>query len=422
MPLLVPDKVNMNYANMIEEKALKKTFIIATLVSTLVGTFAASHNLYERLHQKKKDDNQDGAIKKLEEKFEQMSKKKEDDSEKDDLKDSLDKSGRLIKREYDVCYDRLGRRFAVGDILTENELQRQIILLQQTVIGVLEDALYSGKHIDRASIDKLVWASNAARTNSLDALKGQYQRIVQELPIPTSPKKYVEAEVIEVSSRGSSPRRQPLKALPPPRAKSPPSPFSRAHPLPLIVAKTADARPSSRPPPPPAAIVEVISRTTERRLSGRDYYCRYSLDLQKSPRPLMRAFDPGRGSRCPVCDVKLDVDSADVWEFKLSVKEKLLQAKETKDAKDRGRSRTGREVVAVAEQEQTKTVKFRVPAKFVVKCHTPEGDYACVLCCGPSSNYSGVVVLCDDPESLVDHVVKEHKVAEIEKEFDILKL
>lgn len=67
------------------------------------------------MHQKKKDDNQDGAIKKLEEKFEQMSKKKEDDSEKDDLKDSLDKSGRLIKREYDVCYDRLGRRFAVGD-------------------------------------------------------------------------------------------------------------------------------------------------------------------------------------------------------------------------------------------------------------------------------------------------------------------
>lgn len=153
---------------------------------------------------------------------------------------------------------------------------------------------------------------------------------------------------------------------------------------------------------------------------------------------MMRAFDPGRGSRCPVCDVKLDVDSADVWEFKLSVKEKLQQArekiarnssppaksptrgKEKTDVKDRGRSRTSREVVAVAEQEQIKMVKFRLPAKFVVKCHTPEGDYACVLCCGPSSNYSGVVVLCDDPESLVDHVVKEHKVAEIEKDFDII--
>lgn len=52
--------------------------------------------------------------------MDQMVKKKDEkkeggDSEKDDLKDSLDKSGRLIKRKYDVCYDRLGRKFAVGD-------------------------------------------------------------------------------------------------------------------------------------------------------------------------------------------------------------------------------------------------------------------------------------------------------------------
>lgn len=80
-----------------------------------MGTFAASHNLYERLNQKKKDENQDGAIKKLEDKFDQMSKKKDGDSDKDDLKDSLDKSGRVIKREYDAGYDRLGRRYAVGD-------------------------------------------------------------------------------------------------------------------------------------------------------------------------------------------------------------------------------------------------------------------------------------------------------------------
>lgn len=158
-----------------------------------------------------------------------------------------------------------------------------------------------------------------------------------------------------------------------------------------------------------------------------------------SPRPLTRAFDPGRGSRCPVCEVKLAVDSADVWEFKLSVVEKLPPAKDTArnlslpgksptrdkektDAKDRGRSTTGKEVVAVTEQKQkSKLVKFRITAKFVVKCHTPEGDYACVLCCGPSNNYSGVVVLCDDAESLVDHVAKEHTAADMEKEVDILR-
>lgn len=93
------------------------------MVSTLVGTFAASHNLYDRLTQKKKDSNQDDAIKKLEDKWAEMAKKKDGDADKKDggddkkdvLKDELDKSGRMVKREYDGAYDRLGRRFAAGD-------------------------------------------------------------------------------------------------------------------------------------------------------------------------------------------------------------------------------------------------------------------------------------------------------------------
>lgn len=85
-------------------------------MSTLVGTFAASHNLYERLSQKKKDGAQDDAIKKLEVKFDELSKKKESgEQKKDELKESLDSSGPIIKKEYDIGYDRLGRRFAVGD-------------------------------------------------------------------------------------------------------------------------------------------------------------------------------------------------------------------------------------------------------------------------------------------------------------------
>lgn len=85
-------------------------------MSTLVGTFAASHNLYDRLTQKKKDENQDGSIKKLEEKLDQMATLKEDGSKKkDDLKDELDTSRWLIKREYDGAYARLGGRFATGD-------------------------------------------------------------------------------------------------------------------------------------------------------------------------------------------------------------------------------------------------------------------------------------------------------------------
>lgn len=137
-----------------------------------------------------------------------------------------------------------------------------------------------------------------------------------------------------------------------------------------------------------------------------------------------------------MCSIKLAVDSSDVWEFTLTAKQKPPSAnsapqnstpaarsptrdKRKLDANDRGPSKTGKEIVAVSEQKQ-KQMKFRIPAKFVVKCHTPEGDYACVLCCGPSVDYSGVVVLCDDPESLVDHVVKEHRAADIKKEIDII--
>lgn len=123
MPVLVPAPANMNYANLIEEKNLKKTFIIATLVSTLVGTFAASHNLYERFTQQKKDGAQDEAIKNLNEKIDKLQMNgggggggnNDQQGKRDELRISLDTSGGVIRREYDYGLDRLGRRFAIGD-------------------------------------------------------------------------------------------------------------------------------------------------------------------------------------------------------------------------------------------------------------------------------------------------------------------
>ncbi|KAJ0115857.1 hypothetical protein J7T55_004026 [Diaporthe amygdali] len=414
MPVLVPDKVNMNYANMIEEASLKKTFIVATLVSTLVGTFAASHNLYERLSggQKKKDAGQDDEIKKLKGELEQMkSTGKSDQKKPDELERNLNTSGPVIKQEYDVGYDRLGRRFAVGDMITENELQKQIILLQQTVIGVLEDALYSGRHIDRDGVNKLIYASRAARNGSLDALQGQYQRLVQSAPPPRTPAA-VEAEIIELSSRGSSPRRPPA-----PRALLPPPSRSK----------------TTAPPPP---------RSSSMMRTAKDFFCRYSIDLQRSPKMLLaRSFDPGRESRCPACKHRIPVDSDDMWDVDFPIKGKLPPAtvhprapspglpksskgphkkEKSPDNGDvsRGRSRTGKEVVAVTEQTGKK-LTFRIPARFVVKCHTPMGEYACGLCAGPRGD-STVIVLCETPEDLVDHIAKEHKTADIEKDADII--
>lgn len=193
------------------------------------------------------------------------------------------------------------------------------------------------------------------------------------------------------------------------------------------------------PPPPPQP---------KRPSSGLDFFCRYSADLQLSPMPLARAFDPGRGSRCPACRARLPLDAEDMWDIEFPVRKKLLllpppedagaarrdpsppgrsPARRADEGSPRGRSRSGKAVVAAvaaAEEQQQRAavrmMRFRVPARFVAKCHTPEGDYACVLCCGPRGDYAGPVVLCDGPESLIDHVAREHRIMDIEREVDIL--
>ncbi|SPJ79119.1 uncharacterized protein FTOL_07510 [Fusarium torulosum] len=183
----------MNYSNMIEEKNLKKTFIIATLCSTLVGTFTSSMGLWDRVKEKRKqskrDTTQDEEIKKLKAQVEENSKYKDRASERsrvsDEVEASFERSGALINREFEDGYQRYGRRFAIGDVVTENKLQAQVIALQQTVINVLQDALYNGRQLDRADMARLIAASDAARDGSLGALRQQRQRLMDdEMPMP----------------------------------------------------------------------------------------------------------------------------------------------------------------------------------------------------------------------------------------------
>jgi hypothetical protein len=109
--------------------AFQKTFILATLVSTIIGTFTTGLGLYERVGQKRKqektDSKQDTRIKELEA---QVKKAEADATKKNNkndnkntnvrpeaVEDSLGRSGPLIKREYDRDFARLGDRFAAGD-------------------------------------------------------------------------------------------------------------------------------------------------------------------------------------------------------------------------------------------------------------------------------------------------------------------
>ncbi|KAI5919086.1 hypothetical protein F4810DRAFT_688800 [Camillea tinctor] len=245
-----------NLANMTEEKSLKKTFIIATLCSTLIGTFSSSIGLWDRINerqrQKRRDTKQDDEIRKLQDQVNKAGKQNKEHEDglsrqprEDDLCRSLERSGALIMRQYDQGLERLGRRYAIGDIITENKLQAQILALQQTVIGVLQDALLNNRTITRHDMQKLILASKTAREGSLDALRQQYWRL--------------------------------LDTIPPPRRLQPPQRAS-------------------------------MDRDND------SIFCRYSLDLQYDPRKQLSAsFAPGGNGRCPYCRVRLDIAPSNTY-------------------------------------------------------------------------------------------------------------
>lgn len=291
--------------------------------------------------------------------------------------------------------------------MAENELQRQVITLQQTVIRVLEDALYNHRPVDAAALDRLLRASRAARDGSLDALRGQYQRLLLALPPPPPPSRPPQRgrgqDFVRVMHSDAPKAREPTPG-PPPRRR-------------LLLGP---------PPPPPLSpppqrgydqvtrVTEVVSKKANKKADsnhhnvGVDLFCRYSLDLQRmSDMALSRTFDPPEAKQhhprphCPACREPLAVDATDEWVIEIPV---LRVPRGRSRSRSRGRREVG------------ETIKrFRIPARFVIKCHTPEGDFVCALCCGRQN-----VVFCENAESLVDHVAREHRIGDIEREWDIL--
>ncbi|KAF2850323.1 hypothetical protein T440DRAFT_397405 [Plenodomus tracheiphilus IPT5] len=331
---------------------------MATLASTLVGTFTASMGLWERVHdrreshkQKVRDTKQDGEIKQLREQFEKAQQSAEGRQQeidrlksgggdrgggRDDPGRNFERDGMMIQRMYDEGYGRMGSRFAQGDAIVENQLQAQIISLQQTVINVLQDALYNDRQLTRADMAKLVAASNSAREGSLEAMRQAQQRLGSN----------------QGSIRSPSPQRS--IAAPPRRAST------------------------------------VI-------MDGPDHlFCRYSLDLQYvQNKPLASTFAPGGSSQCPACGVRLDVTADDFW---------MIGKRTPMTIIDQG-----------YETEIMETREFRLGQRFVVKCHTPDGEYACTIC----NKGRDVDAICRTVESLVKHVGTYHNMEELEREIDL---
>ncbi|KAK4645254.1 hypothetical protein QC761_001290 [Podospora bellae-mahoneyi] len=213
----------MDAANLAEKKELKasrassslafddlpqQAFVLATLISTIAGTFITGINLYDRLveqrRQRKRDKGQNKRIKELEARLntaeEERTKLKEEqgkqgqrkrakgggsasDSDADDDHDreddgarhfrrSLQHGGQSIQREYDRFYNTMGQKFARGD------------LLQSTVIKLLEEALLTGQPPD---LSRLYNTSEFAREGSIRALQDHPPRSRDEGQGPERP-------------------------------------------------------------------------------------------------------------------------------------------------------------------------------------------------------------------------------------------
>ncbi|KAK5655690.1 hypothetical protein OQA88_5623 [Cercophora sp. LCS_1] len=161
----------MNYASWIEEQKLKKCFIIATLLSTIAGTFTTGINLYDRVLDKRKqsrlDKGQDDKIRDLERRVDAAHGGH--GRSQNDLRSSLSRGPANIQQEYQKGYADLGPRFAEGDTTTQLQLQSQIIHLQSTVIALLEEALQTGQPPDTT---KLYNASEFARQGTIPSETG----------------------------------------------------------------------------------------------------------------------------------------------------------------------------------------------------------------------------------------------------------
>ena len=81
--------------------------------------------------------------------------------------------------------------------------------------------------------------------------------------------------------------------------------------------------------------------------------------------------------------------------------------------------RTPRTVIEKGyETEVMETREFRLGQRFVLKCHTPDGEYACTIC----NKNRDVDAICRNVDSLVKHVGTFHDVDELDREIDLREL
>ncbi|KAI7155787.1 hypothetical protein KC349_g6713 [Hortaea werneckii] len=413
----------MNYANMIEEKHLKKGFIVATLISTIVGTLTTSMTLHDKVQEKRDkkkqkalDARQTGEIEKLRKRVDALKPGKESDDEtesnrsrsksrsrrprrrsleEDDFVHESRRSRAMIERMYEDHLMRAGDRYATGDIITENRLQKQLIQLQQTVINVLQDALYSGRGLTETDQRRLIAAQSAARDGSLDALEDHYARISTR------------------QRREILPNNTTQRLLPPAPSTSNHEPSPHYPPLNPSPAPTTALRPY-RPP-----------HSTRSYSPDPMLFCPYGIHLQTTSQPLpppspltTAATEPTESSlTCPTCHSSIPVSARDYWILSTNGPPSTSSTHPHQPVFENGIYEDDDDFIPLplplpttadlpaSERQRQGRREWKLTARFLVKSHTPNGKFACTFCEREGRRY---VCVARSVEGLVRHLGRWH--------------
>lgn len=274
--------------------ALQTVLVVVSLVHTIMDSFGSASGLYRKL--KKKEERIEDAMDELKGRHGMSNRHRRDNDScssqgshtsrrrehrrdqeydySDSDEESLCSSGPLVRREYDRGYHHIGHRFAVGDIITQNQLQAQIIALQQTIITIFqESAQMYGPTRNPIShhLAQLLDTARATRSGAIDALSQQYQRMLTAAPLSPA--------------------------------------------VPIPTALTIRSRPE-RSDSRDSAVATISGPTSVITRATHGLYCIYALDLQNhTEQPLADNFKDRGDGRCPYCSVIIPTRPGRAWEI-----------------------------------------------------------------------------------------------------------
>lgn len=256
-------------------------------------------------------------------------------------------------------------------VMTQTQLQAQIIELQRTLLTIHQDYMlstYLSLSSSHSHLVRLIQTTRSARAACVQALHLQYRRMLSSIePHSTDHHRRIP---------GSFPLPLPDNHTCPPEIviKKPDSKHKCSSP---DDKHTLHIQPYPNPPAKPHLP------------PGNKLFCVYARDLQDHSRlPLTDNYKPGGDNLCPFCHSHIATRPGKAWE---------IVATDGGDCKAR---------------------TFVIKNRFVVKSHRESGGFTCVLC----ARFRASDTVCKNVSGLMEHLWRDHVGGELERDYDVVEI